>query len=248
MLSICEKISNQLRGKNKTVYITGLVHKPYVRTIASLKNDNTENIFNPIDDLTLGELRSRLKAQDLLMHGLKSVLVARLKSPKENDYNIECRWIRRLKNDNAENILRPIDDLTWSELKSRLKSQGLYAQGCKSVLVARLKSPNENDYLKFRRIRRLKNDNAENILRSIDDLSHFELQARLRFQGLLISGCKSVLVERLKSADEYDALSIIELRRRLMSEGLSSVGDKEVLVRRLTSPRKLGHQLMKSLS
>jgi hypothetical protein len=239
MLSICKNISNQLKVQNKSAYMIGLVHKPYVRTIASLKNDDAEDILGSIDDLTSGELRSRLKSQGLLIRGLKSVLVERLKSPKENDYNIESRWIRRLKIDNAENDFRSIDDLSHFELTSRLKSQGLYAQGGKIVMVARLKSPNENDYLKSRGITRLKNDNAENDLRSIDDLSHFELRERLRSQGLLISGCKSVIVARLKSADEYDALSIIELRRRLMSEGLSSVGDKEVLVRRLTSPRKL---------
>jgi hypothetical protein len=299
MLSICKKISNQLKAQKKSVYTTALVYKPYVRTIASLDtsldNDEAENILRsiddltyreltprlksqglytvglksvlvarlksptendyvkfrrsarlknddarlrPIDDLQYFELRARLKSQGLLMHGCKSVLVARLKSPTENDY-VKFRGIARLKNDDAG--LSPIYDLSHFELRERLKSQGLVTRGCKSVLVERLKSPNENDYIEFRRIARLENDDAR--LRPIDDLTHRELRARLRSQGLVISGFKSVLVVRLKSADEYDALSIIELRARLMSEGLSSVGDKEVLVRRLMLPRKLENSI-----
>jgi hypothetical protein len=208
--------------------------KYVIRRITRLKNDNAENILRSIDDLPCIELKSRLKSQGLYMEGCRSVLVTRLKSPTENDY-VKFRRIARLKNDDAG--LRPIDDLSHIELRARLKSQGLYTSGLKSVLVARLKSPNENDYLKFRRSARLKNDDAG--LSPIDDLSCIELRARLRSQGLLILGLKSVLVERLKSANEYDALSVIELRRKLISEGLSSVGDKEILVRRLTSPRKM---------
>jgi Glu-tRNA(Gln) amidotransferase subunit E-like FAD-binding protein len=121
MLSICKNILNQLRAQNKSAYITALVHKPYVRTIASLKNDDTENIFDQIDDLSHIELTSRLKAQGLLTRGSKSDLVARLKSPNENDYPKIIR-IKRLKNDNAEDVSRSIDDLTYKELTSRLDS------------------------------------------------------------------------------------------------------------------------------
>jgi hypothetical protein len=208
------------------------------RRVTLLKSD--AGIFlRSIDDLSYIELRSRLKSQGLSIKGIKSVLVARLKSPNENDY-VE------LKNDNAENTFDPIDDLTRRELTLRLQFQGLSTAGCKTVLVARLKSPKENDYAKFRRVTLLKNDNAEDVLRSIDDLSRFELRARLKSQGLSMLGIKSVLVERLKLKNDIaenilrsiDDLSYFELRSRLKSQGLLMLGFKSALVERLKSPNE----------
>jgi hypothetical protein len=140
MLSICKNILNQLRAQNKSAHITALVRKPYIRTIASLKNDDAENILRSMDDLSHNELTLRLRSQGLSMKGSESVLVARLKSPNENDY-VKYRKISRLKNDDTENILRSTDDLSQLELKSMLKLKGLLTEGSKIVMVARLKSP-----------------------------------------------------------------------------------------------------------
>jgi hypothetical protein len=86
MLSICKITATFIKTHNKSVCIKTLVHKPYIRTFASLKNEDTENILKPIDDLSCIELRARLKCQGLIQTGLKNVLVERLKSPNKDDY------------------------------------------------------------------------------------------------------------------------------------------------------------------
>jgi hypothetical protein len=136
-----------------------------------------------------------------------------------------------LKNEDTENILKPIDDLSCIELRARLKSQGLIQTGLKNVLVERLKSPNKDDY------RRVKKNEIENTEKTIDKLDVLKLRNVLRSEGLSTIKTKGVFVQRLKSpCKSIDDLTVIELRERLISEGLKTTGTKETSIQRLKAP------------
>jgi len=243
MLSIGKKFLNQLKAQNKLVYPSDLAHKPYVRTIASLENNDAEKVLKSIDaqsdnyeKLTVLELKVRLRSQGLLTAGSKSVLVERLKSPNENDYA------------QSKKGSCSISRMTIIELREKLMSQGLITVGNKAALVERLKSPNEKDYIKnqtvaikpsIRKVQPLKKDKEGE--KPFDSLNVIELRTMLRYRGLKKTGIKSELKERLlesmdakgdedEDLDEGIAESLTEERQQRVLLSLqrleSSIGEE----------------------
>jgi hypothetical protein len=107
---------------------------------------------------------------------------------------------------------KSIDEVTVTELRRRLISQGLKLTGTREDYVKRLKSPTESDYrangivketTQIPRISLTNDEESEGKQKLFDDLTGIELIDKLRFRGLVTYGVKEELQKRLLD-DGYD--------------------------------------------